>query len=49
MYGEFTNKIGKDLLELYINGPSHNNLLKNDEDDDEPVSIAQLLNKKDYI
>ena len=49
--GDLTKKIGKDLLDLYTNGPSNSNaFLAQEEDDDEPdVEVKapkRISNKK---
>ena len=41
LVGDFTRKIGKNLLDLYMNGPS--NVPFSQEDDDEPVSSQVLI------
>ena len=36
LLGDFNKKYGKDLLDLYLNGPM---LARQEDDDDEPVSV----------
>lgn len=48
--GDFTNKIGKDLLDLYNNGPNHSAFTHDENDDDEPDLVInaprKISNKK---
>jgi hypothetical protein len=48
--GDLNNKIGKDLLDLYNNGPNHSAFAHDDGDDDEPDLVInaprKISNKK---
>jgi hypothetical protein len=50
LVGDFTKRYGKELLDLFLNGPSTSNFLATQEDDDEPEILLnaprRISNKK---